>query len=178
MAVIWNPTVRKSVAIVIPSPKLGYNVVSLGVCPDTSVPKLVKITVDKISSMWIVEIFTLSTRVWKTAYIGAPFKSCDLTGFEVFVNGVIYFGAYEDVYLDRGFISNFVVTFDLKSEKFGEVCLPERLVHTLFLYVAKVNESLGLLEYYDEGDMKVCGVWTREDGANKTFSKIFTVKVE
>ncbi|GKA99322.1 hypothetical protein Tco_0827259 [Tanacetum coccineum] len=45
--------------------------------------------------------------------------------------------------------------------------------------VAKVNEMFGVLEYYDEGDhMRVCGVWKREDGANKMFSKIFTVKVE
>ncbi|GKD49329.1 hypothetical protein Tco_1278305, partial [Tanacetum coccineum] len=34
------------------------------------------------------------------------------------------------------------------------------------------------LEYYNEGDMTVCGVWTREDGDNKPFTKIYTVKVE
>ncbi|GJW51972.1 hypothetical protein Tco_0093323 [Tanacetum coccineum] len=39
-------------------------------------------------------------------------------------------------------------------------------------------ESLGLLEYYDECEMSVCGVWMMKDGANKTFSKIYTVKVE
>ncbi|GJW06937.1 putative pentatricopeptide repeat-containing protein [Tanacetum coccineum] len=72
----WN--VRKSVGIVIPIPKSGYIVVGFGVCPDTSDPKLVKTNVDKISSMWDVDVFTLSTRVWKTVYMGAPFKSCDL----------------------------------------------------------------------------------------------------
>ncbi|GJS42730.1 hypothetical protein Tco_0567773 [Tanacetum coccineum] len=113
--------VRKSIGIVIPNSKAGYIVVGFGVFPDTCDPKLVKITNDSISSMWVVEVF---------------------------------------------------------SEKFGEVCLPERLVHTAFLKVAKVNESLGLLEYHYEGDMRVCGVWSREDGANKTFSKIYTVKVE
>ncbi|GKE81458.1 hypothetical protein Tco_1551458, partial [Tanacetum coccineum] len=56
--------------------------------------------------------------------------------------------------------------------------LPERLVHTysLDLDVAKVNESLGLIEYYVVGDIRFCGVWTRNDGANKTFSKIYTIK--
>ncbi|GJV72789.1 hypothetical protein Tco_1492784, partial [Tanacetum coccineum] len=39
------------------------------------------------------------------------------------------------------------------SERFGEVCLLERLMRTHDLWVAKVNESLGLLEYYDEGEM-------------------------
>ena len=75
-------------------------------------------------------------------------------------------------------MSNFIISFVLKSEKFGEVCFPERLVHTRYLDAAKVNESLGLLEYYLEGEASVCGVWTRKDGANKTFSKIYTVKVE
>ncbi|GKA44597.1 putative pentatricopeptide repeat-containing protein [Tanacetum coccineum] len=175
MAVIWNPTIRKSVGIVIPIPKARYKrtIVGFGVCPDTSNPKLVKITSDRKSSMWVVEVFTLSARVWKTVYMGAPFKSCNLMWFQVFVNGVIYFHAF-------GVRSNFVITFDLKSEKFGEVCLPERLVHTRDLDVTKVNESLGLLEYYNEGEMWVCGVWvcgvwTRKDGA---FTKIYTVKVE
>ena len=146
-------------------------IVGFGVCPDTSDPKLVKITVTKIPSMWEVEVFTLSTRVWKTVYTGAPFKSCDLASPQVFVNGVIYFGAY-DMRL------NIVISFDFKSEKFGEVCLPERLVHAPYLDVAKVNDSLGLLEYYFEGEMSVCGVWTRKDGANKPFNKIYTIRVE
>ncbi|GKF31192.1 hypothetical protein Tco_0100990, partial [Tanacetum coccineum] len=58
-----------------------------------------------------------------------------------------------------------------------EVCLPERLVHTPHIDVAKVNELLGLLEYYDDGGITVYGVWMRKDGANITFSKIYTVKV-
>ncbi|GKA67688.1 ribonuclease H-like domain-containing protein [Tanacetum coccineum] len=176
MVVIWNPTVRKSVGIVIP--KSGSIVVGFGVCPDTNDPKLVKVSVDEITSMWVVEVFTLSTRVWKTVYMGAPFKSCGLTWFHVFVNGVIYFRGYGDVYLDQGIVYNLVISFDLKSEKFGEVCLPQRLVHTRDLNVTKVDESLGFLEYYNEGGMTVCGVWKREDGANKTFTKIYTIKVE
>ncbi|GJW87338.1 ribonuclease H-like domain-containing protein [Tanacetum coccineum] len=179
MVVIWNPTVRKSVAIVIPSSKAGYTVVGFGVCPDTSVPKLVKIIIDHISSMWVVEVFTLSTRVWKTVFTGAPFKSRYLSSVDqVFLNGVIYFHAYDDINLDWGDGSNFIISFDLKSEKFGEVCLPERLVHTRDLNVTKVNESLGLLEYYYEGDKKSCGLWTRKDGANNPFTKIYTIKVE
>ncbi|GKC30822.1 F-box domain containing protein [Tanacetum coccineum] len=120
---------------------------SFGVCYDTSDPKLVKINVVQTPSIrWEVQVFTLSSPVWKTVYIGAPFKSCDLVWGQ--------------------------------SERFGEVCLPERLVRTHDLWVAKMNESLGLLEYYDEGEMSVCGVWMRKDGENKLFTKIYTVKVE
>ncbi|GJX98283.1 putative pentatricopeptide repeat-containing protein [Tanacetum coccineum] len=179
MAVIWNPTVRKSVGIAI-IPKAGYmrTVIGFGACPDTSDPKLVNISVSKIPSRWEVDVFTLSTRVWKTVYMGSPFKSRDLAWLQVFVNGVIYFRAYDDMFSDDGSRFNFVISFDFKSEKFGEVCLPERVVHTLYLDVVKVNESLGLLEYYNEGEMLVCGVWTRKDGANKPFTKIYTIKVE
>ncbi|GJT15863.1 zinc finger, CCHC-type containing protein [Tanacetum coccineum] len=121
-----------SVDIDIPIPKAGCIVaVGFGVCRDTSDPKLVKISVDKISSMWVVKVF---------------------------VNGVFYVRAYDDASLDDGVRSNFVISFDLKSEKFGEVCLPEKLVRNPYLDVAKVNESLGLLEYYDEGDIPVCDV--------------------
>ncbi|GJW69850.1 DEAD-box ATP-dependent RNA helicase 21 [Tanacetum coccineum] len=153
MAVLWNPTFRKSVGIVIPISIVDYRtIVSFGVSRDTSDPKLVKInTINRRPSYWVVDVF---------------------------VDGVIYFRAYDDVYLDRGSRFNFVISFDLKSEKFGEVCVPERLVHTHHLDVAKVNESLGLLKYYDEGNMTVCGVWMRNDGANKKFSKIYNVKVD
>ncbi|GKD71218.1 F-box domain containing protein [Tanacetum coccineum] len=137
---------------------------------------LVKISVDATPRTWEVQVFTLSTRVWKTVYTGAPFRSCDFSLGQVFVDGVIYLCAF---YFDRGSKFNIVISFDLKSEKFGEVCLPERLVHLpMYLDVAKVNDSLGLLEYYDEGEESVCGVWTRKDGTNKPFTKIYTIKVK
>ncbi|GKD45585.1 DEAD-box ATP-dependent RNA helicase 21 [Tanacetum coccineum] len=71
----------------------------------------------------------------------------------VSIDGVIYWRAYDDVELDDEFRSNFIISFDLKNDKFGEVCLPERLVYTHHLLVANVNESLVLLEYNDEGEM-------------------------
>ncbi|GJR91272.1 F-box domain containing protein [Tanacetum coccineum] len=177
MAVIWNPTVRKSVGIVIPDPLYTREVVGFGVCPRTSDPKLVKISVVKEPSMWVVEVFTLSRRVWETVSMDAPFKSCHLAWNQVSIDGVIYWRAYDDMELDDGFRSNFIISFDLKSDKFGEVCLPERLVYTQLL-VANMNESLVLLEYNDDGGMSVCGVWMRKDGENKPFTKIYTVKVE
>ncbi|GKF12299.1 ribonuclease H-like domain-containing protein, partial [Tanacetum coccineum] len=126
-----------------------YIVVGFGVYPDTSDPNLVKINLDKISNMWVA-----------------------------FVDGVIYFHAYDDVFLDDESRFNLVISFDLKSEKVGEARLRERLEHATDLDVMKVNESLGLLEYYDEGGKKVCGVWSRKDGANNPFTKIYTIKVE
>nr|GEZ85372.1 hypothetical protein [Tanacetum cinerariifolium] len=154
----------KSVGIVIPKALYKLQVVGFGVCPRTSDPKLVKISVVKEpSSMWVVEVFTLSRRIWETVYMGAPFKSCDLIWIQVSIDGVIYWRAYDDEDLDVGFRSNFIISFDLKSDTFGEVRLLERLVYTDYLLLANMNESLVLLEYNDEPS--VCGVWMRKDAA-------------
>ncbi|GJU11770.1 F-box domain containing protein [Tanacetum coccineum] len=169
MVVLWNPFIRKSVGIPVPNvygSPYGYTVVGFGVCPDTNDPKLVKINVIKTPSIcWEVQVFTLSSRVWKTVYTGAPFKSFDLMWNHVFIDGIIYWRSS----------GSLIISFDLKSEKFGEVCIPERLV---IPFVVKVNESLGLLEYYKQGEMWVCGVWMRNDGVDKPFTKIYIVKVE
>nr|GEZ38655.1 hypothetical protein [Tanacetum cinerariifolium] len=126
--------------------------------------------------MWVVEVFTLSRRIWETVYMDAPFKSCDLVWIQVSIDGVIYWRAYDNKDFDDGLRSNFIIWFDLKSDTFGEVCLPERLVYTHYLLQANINESLVLLEYNDEPS--VCDVWMRNDGENKAFTKIFTVKPE
>nr|GEX05518.1 hypothetical protein [Tanacetum cinerariifolium] len=112
MVVIWNPSVRKCVGIVIPN--------------------------------------VLHSQVEYT-------------------HGIIY-------WLSHG---RFIISFDLKSDKFGEVCLPERSKISIYeLRVVKVNQSLGLLEYYEEGGMALCCVWMRKNGVNKPFTKIYNVKVE
>nr|GEZ30345.1 hypothetical protein [Tanacetum cinerariifolium] len=86
----------------------------------------------------------------------------------VFVDGIIYWSTRD----------SFILSFDLKSDKFGEVSIPERFVRTYGLRVTKVNGSLGLLECNKEGEIWVCGVWIRKDHVNNPFTKIYTVKVE
>ncbi|GKA28061.1 F-box domain containing protein [Tanacetum coccineum] len=145
MVVLWNPSVRKCVGIPIPNvfddddTLDRYTRIAFGVCPETNDPKLVKINVVTTPCIcWEVQVFTLSSRFWKTVYTGAP----------------------------------------LRSEKFGQVSIPERFVRTYGIWVAKANESLGLLEYYKEGGTSLCGVWMRKDDINNPFTKIYTVKVE
>nr|GEW65314.1 hypothetical protein [Tanacetum cinerariifolium] len=158
MVVLWNPSIRKSVAIRIPNvidSLYGYTCIGFGVCPHTNDPKLVKINVTKtLSICWEVHVFTLSSRVWKAVYTGAPFKSCHSFWDHVFIDGLIYWRSS----------GRFLISFDLKRDKFGEVCLPGKFAFRSSVRVAKVNESLGLLEFYEEGGMSVCGVWMRKDG--------------
>ncbi|GJR19922.1 F-box domain containing protein [Tanacetum coccineum] len=172
MVVLWNPSVRKCVGIVtsnVADLQFGYTRIGFGVSSNTSDPKLVKINVVETPSIyWEVQVFTLSSRVWRTVYTGAPFKLCDLMLDHVFIDGVIYWRT----------LGSFIISFDLKSDKFGQVCLPERSIRIYELRVAKVNESLGLLEHIKESEMWVCGVWMKKDGVNKPFTKMYTIKVE
>ncbi|GKA37634.1 putative F-box protein [Tanacetum coccineum] len=114
----------------------------------------------------------LSSRAWKRLYTGHKPVSdqCGVTLYHVCIKGCIYWQASDP---SSGEYTNVIVSFDLKSEMFSKVCLPDRLLLARKLRVAEVNESLGVLEYDSDGG---CGVWMM-DFATKSFSKMFTVKV-
>ncbi|GKB11154.1 hypothetical protein Tco_0845077, partial [Tanacetum coccineum] len=60
------------------------------------------------------------------------------------------------------------------SDEFGEVCLPGRLVNKFT--ISKVYESLGLFEYYNEGETRFCDVWIMKEGVTKSFTKMLSIK--
>ncbi|GKA94411.1 hypothetical protein Tco_0816449, partial [Tanacetum coccineum] len=64
----------------------------------------------------------------------------------------------------------------LTSDEFGEVCLPDSLVHTNGLAISKVYESLGLFKYYDDGDISICDVWIMKESVTKSFTKMLSIK--
>ncbi|GJZ69108.1 hypothetical protein Tco_0632658 [Tanacetum coccineum] len=65
----------------------------------------------------------------------------------------------------------------LGSHEFGEVCLPDRLVRsTNGLAVPKVYESLGLFEYYNDGETRFCDVRIMKEGVTKSFTKMLSIK--
>ncbi|KAJ0679619.1 putative F-box domain-containing protein [Helianthus annuus] len=168
-AVIWNPSIRKAVDVVLPDmvgDGIYVNVLGFGVCPETIDPKVIKIriyTEDVIP--WQVEVFTLSTRVWRSAYSSnVPSKCfCDR------VDG-------------RDGCGNLIVSFDLTSEEFGEVKLPDCLTYTHKLSMLKLRESLAVieasLEEVDLGrgyDKRVYHIWRMKDGVPKLFEKLFSI---
>nr|GEW03870.1 retrovirus-related Pol polyprotein from transposon TNT 1-94 [Tanacetum cinerariifolium] len=133
IAVLWNSSVGKAVGTTIS--KLlripdGLTFIGFGVCPNTSDPKLVRInTIGYPTVNGEVEVFMLSTRVWKSvSYISLAFKTCDLTFRPVFVNGFIYWPACDNIQLADGIRSNLIISFELKSDEFREVCLPDRFM--------------------------------------------------
>ncbi|GKA51416.1 retrovirus-related pol polyprotein from transposon TNT 1-94 [Tanacetum coccineum] len=181
-AVLWNPSIGKAVGVTI-SNSLGIpdglTFVGFGVCPNTSDPKLVRINTIGFPTVlnWEVEAFTLSARVWKTvSNIPPTFRTCHLTSNHVFVEGFIYWHAYDTSKLAFGIWSNLIISFDLKSDEFGEVCLPGRLVRMKKFTISNVYESLGLFEYYKEGETRFCDIWIMKEGLTKSFTKMLSIK--
>ncbi|KAJ0864283.1 putative F-box domain-containing protein [Helianthus annuus] len=145
-AIIWNPSIRKAVDVVLPDlvgDGIHVNVLGFGVCPETIDLKIIKIRINMEDVVpWQVEVFTLSTRVWRSAYSSnVPSKCFMFGGEQVVVGGVVYF-------LVSGRVDgNLIVSFDLTSEEFGEVKLPDSLVYThCNLSVLKLRESLVVTE--------------------------------
>ncbi|XP_071713390.1 putative F-box protein At3g51171 [Rutidosis leptorrhynchoides] len=186
--VLWNPTIRKTVPIVVPN-LLNNNefetVVGFGVCPGTSDPKLVKITY--ISSLQFkpekciplqVELFNLSSGSWRSLSMNVPRKSIEVTWKQVCIDKFIYWLAG-----DRNLAGNtlqtkyLILSFDMITEEFTEIDLPDNLayLHNDFLLIYKLWTSLLVLdtEFYEI--QEYC-VWKMDLGVPNTFAKLFVIK--
>lgn len=160
-AVIWNPSIKKTVTIVVPSSRPDvlpyYNtILGFGVCPRTSDPKLVKITFNcryrkeyaTIPNQ--VEVFSLSSGLWKPPLSSSklPRKSIRYMYSQVAVNEFIYWLAIDMFSLDwKDQCYRLIMSFDLTSEEFTEVYLPQSLAScNPHVCISKLNESLVVLE--------------------------------
>ncbi|KAJ0781551.1 putative F-box associated interaction domain-containing protein [Helianthus annuus] len=196
MFVLWNISIRKAVDVVDhyePDVRAGtyVSVMGVGVCRETSVPKIVKIThiksgrhTETLSAIsWQVVVFTLSTGAWRRSHNNPSRKSIRLSGLgsQVVVNGFLNWLATDTVVnTDGGFGSyNPIVSFDMTSEEFREVNLPQSLAHRprYKLSISKLIESLVVLEHGVEANNSIFGVWMMEDGVPNSFTKLFTFNV-
>ncbi|MFS8028983.1 putative F-box domain-containing protein [Helianthus anomalus] len=180
-AVIWNPSIRKAVDVVLPhmadDDEIVYRtVLGFGVCRGTRDPKIVKIRIDVESLIpWKVEVFTLSARVWRSAHSdNVPSKFLRFgTGEQVVVGGVVYWLARDMFDRDS---DKLLVSFDLTSEELGEVKLPDRIPPTyLSLSLFKLRQSLAVVKGSVEDSKLVYHVWVMKDGVPKLFEKLFTI---
>ncbi|MFS7979902.1 putative F-box domain-containing protein [Helianthus anomalus] len=181
-AVIWNPSIRKAVVVdVRTNPKMveiSRTVVGFGVCRETTDPKIVNIRhgTNVLGLRCVqVEVFTVSTGAWRTPY------SSNLPRTSVYVNeesvvvidGVLYWLAIDRITKDGG--SRYIpliVSFDMTSEEFKEVNLPDSLP-----YPWSINElrgSLVVLERGVDASNPIFRVWRMEEGVPNSFTKLFT----
>nr|XP_043632955.1 F-box protein At5g18160-like [Erigeron canadensis] len=168
-AVIWNPSLGKSIAIDVPC---HASVLGFGVRPDSFDPMIVMINC--CQQPYSAMVFTLSSRVWRVPRGSLSPKSIYSTISSPVATDdrCIYWKAYE-----RNI--NLVVAFDMVSEDFTEINLPHSVAHRSSdedFSISKIKESLALLEYSVDADKQVCGVWMMvEDGVSKSFTKLFTI---
>nr|GEU52269.1 putative F-box domain-containing protein [Tanacetum cinerariifolium] len=86
LVVLWNPTIRRSVSIDMPDVLglPGDTTYGFGVCPVTYDPKLVRMNFNsKLGGSYTVEVFTLSSGVWRSPRGNLPRKSIRLTRSKV-----------------------------------------------------------------------------------------------
>ncbi|KAJ0456175.1 putative F-box domain-containing protein [Helianthus annuus] len=178
-AVIWNPSIRKAVAVDVPH----VEYVGFGVCRETMDPKIVTITRSESVNPWQVEVFTLTTMTWRSPHSTTNFLSKSLSFLKkpVVVDGCLYWLARHSIAVEDGTFKAYglIVSFDMTSEEFGEVYLPDRLAHDYHSYhslsMYKLKESLVVIEPDLEASKLVYHVWTMDDGVPKTFQKLFTI---
>ncbi|GJX94818.1 putative F-box domain-containing protein [Tanacetum coccineum] len=176
-AVIWNPTIRKSVAINMPAPSYQtYQIVGFGVCPDTLDPILVNMLWDKSETTptWIVDVFKLSWGVWKSLSVNLPGRTIVTLNTErVAIDKFIYFHAS-----DWSSCSDLILSFDMISEEFTEIRLPGTLAinYNMQTGICKFGESLIVHQSEREVDEPEYGIWMMENGDPVSFKKIFTIK--
>nr|XP_043634200.1 F-box/kelch-repeat protein At3g23880-like [Erigeron canadensis] len=191
-AVIWNPCIRKTVAIPVPDKSGRYytTTIGFGVCPQNLEPKLVKITyVDDLSRLQDVnastqvEVFTLcSGGTWRSRLSGnLPHISIDFGDSQAVVDGFAYWDAVDRIHVDdRTKNPNLIMSFDLTTEEFSKVNLPDSLAlnHKARLSLCNLRESLAVLDckinsLYDPENYHV---WIMSGhGCTRSFDKMYSI---
>ncbi|KAI3494940.1 hypothetical protein L1887_37001 [Cichorium endivia] len=161
MAVIWNPWIRKSIAV----PVVGEPSVGFGVCPVTCDPKIVAITQSQDFNHCEVMVYTLSSGKWNPSN-NLPTKPIRDAWSPVVTNRFIYWIA--------GLNLNMIMSFDVTNEKFEVMDLPDTVDTSVAMSVSisKIRESLAMLE----NKINSCVVWIMEDGVQRSFTKLFTIQ--
>lgn len=184
-AVIWNPSIRKSVTISLPLPVLGGSpyddsVVAFGVCPDTCDPKLVKLTCNRSlgGGDTVVQVFSVRAKAWKRLTTNLPRKSIVFTENQVVIDRFIYWLAidtHNGVFGYQGYMQ-IIISFDMITEEFKELDTSALDPESSDLIISKVRESLVVVQIRSEDEKSVASVWMMDDNDPKLFTKQFIIK--
>ncbi|GJY58328.1 putative F-box domain-containing protein [Tanacetum coccineum] len=181
--VLWNPTIRKTVSIkvhdVLDFPYETF--IGFGVCPDTCDPKLVKMIFDhKLKESYTVEIFTLSSGVWRSPHSNLPRKSICFTHGGLYIDGRIYWCAYDYIRLPDGLFepSKMIMSFATTSEEFTELSLPNSIALKagILLGITKLRDSLIVVEIIPI-DHVYCIWMMKNHGDPKSYTKLFNINL-
>ncbi|KAH7862976.1 hypothetical protein Vadar_011744 [Vaccinium darrowii] len=188
--ILWNPAIRRYLTL--PRPNLCFDdygpymfSLGFGFDPKTNDHKIIRIVYQEEAGrvkVWAappkVEVYALSTGLWKTlkgAKIG--FHMVEFFWSSVFANGRVHWMVYNGG-KSIGYC-NVVLVFDMGSEVFKEVKLPEKLVGEcpLDLAVVAYRDSISVFQYDNRGPYSCKGftVWVmKQYGVEESWSKLFT----
>nr|GEX05243.1 hypothetical protein [Tanacetum cinerariifolium] len=149
-----------------------------GVCPLTLDPKIIMIPhYNKKDSTFRlsrveVKVFSLSSRARRRPSINLPRENMTLETPQVVIDEFVYHLAFD--YSKKGYVSNLIISFDLTSEEFREIHLPES-IKLGKLSICKLRETLVVLEYnmVVASEMPLCAVWMMD---NDSFTQLYTIK--
>ncbi|KAK4253318.1 hypothetical protein QN277_010641 [Acacia crassicarpa] len=181
--VIWNPSIWKY--LVLPKPNnVGFrfcdpdhrsNRVFLGFgfdleAKDFKVVRLVS-TINNREETPQVEVYSLATGSWRNITGKAPIILLCMQVLwknQMFINGVIHWVVSQR---RNGRIHNFILTFDLVEEGFGELTLPEILRESPYqLSILAGEDSLAVVHTYcSEVDEEYISIWVMKESWSEVF---------
>lgn len=166
MVVLWNPSIRKSIGILVPDICGGLGtLLGFGVCPITSDPTVVMISVG------VAQVFTLSSGSWRILSGNLLNKSIIFTWSQVVIDRFIYWVAYDKM------MKNHFVSFDMTTHEFRMVDVPDNLACRYSsgdLAIFKVSEALAVLKYNRMGTGG-WHVWIMDHGVSNLWTKLVSI---
>ncbi|KAG5551866.1 hypothetical protein RHGRI_010090 [Rhododendron griersonianum] len=182
--ILWNPLVRKSVTLPMPSqPETSPPpfVLGFGAHPTTHEYMLVCILFEKADIEQgkfpsKVELYTQGTGSWRSiASVGHPHHLARFDCVQAFVNGAIHWIAFDGRVVNG--LSSFIMLFNMGSLAFSQMMMPAALVSEspLCLSIMSYGESLAVLCYGQPEDGS-CGMWVmKEYGVAESWAKLYNI---
>ncbi|KAI7984834.1 F-box/kelch-repeat protein [Camellia lanceoleosa] len=184
---LWNPSIRKSMAMPKPTVKTSMHYHGFGFVPLTNDYKLVRIAdlyptelpnvEQPTTTTTHIEVYSLNAGSWRMSSTGSNSYPDGITisysgRFAAYLEGAVHFVATMKKTNDK-----LILSFDLCDEVFQTMLLPDGIVGPL----TKVRTSvfgglLSLLCYEDTAANKSCSIWMmKEYGVVDSLWKQFTV---
>ncbi|GJU51133.1 hypothetical protein Tco_1220688 [Tanacetum coccineum] len=165
MLLLWNPSIKKSVGILVPNytQQPDSMIFGFGICPVTLEPTILKINYPLYTDgPWYVSVSTLSSRTWYNLdYDCLPRDSVRIKrAGQAVTDGKIFWIGSERFYNDDG-ISNkiyMIVSFDLVTHQFHVQDMPEQVrvgEFSLPYYISQLGDSLIISGSFDFENFRI-----------------------
>ncbi|PWA59464.1 F-box domain-containing protein [Artemisia annua] len=188
MVVLWNPSIKISVGIFVPSflnqPDSPKMVIGFGVRPDTLDPTILKINYPYYGQgPWYVSVYTLSTRRWENLENDhLPHETIRIkrSGQAVVGGKIFWVGSKKFVYNDGNSYKQYmIVSFDLVSHQFQVQDIPEliRFIVPPPFYISQLRNSLVMSGSFLAEEYRILCTWVLEfdGGIVSSCTVLFTI---